>query len=120
NVVTDPVDSLAGALRCENIKSNFKPGIKTVSNFDGLVQRVIGGEKSVLHGLRALKRKIAVQFHHGVMRLDSIRAINLNFVIVLRRGSRARESRKRHSDYKHTCQQFFHSKVPVGMPRKNS
>jgi hypothetical protein len=47
---------------------------------------MIGGQQAVLGSLGTLKRKIAVKLQHGVAGIDQVRAIDLNFVILLGAG----------------------------------
>src|SRR5580704_3681683 len=83
NMIADPIPSLTGACRGENIKSRFEPIGPAVGDFDGFVQSVVGREEAIYHLLRAVNREIAVQFHHGVAGLDGIVAVDLNFVVIL-------------------------------------
>jgi len=57
-----------------------------VRDFDGLVPGMLSGQRAIHHSLRALESEVAVQFHHGVMRLNGVVAVDLDFVILLTAG----------------------------------
>jgi hypothetical protein len=50
------------------------------------VLRVVGRIEAVGEGFAAIDGEIAVELDHGVVRLDEVVAVDLNFVVVLRTG----------------------------------
>lgn len=87
NVVAHPIPALAVLRGSENVEPGLEPIIKAVRNLDSLMELVIGGEKAVFRGLRTLKREVAVELDHGMVRLHLIVAVDLNFVVVLRQNT---------------------------------
>lgn len=83
NMIADPLPALTGRGAGENIPAGFEPIGKAVSDFQRLVPLVLGWVYPINHGLGALNGEVAVQLDHGVVGLDGIGAINLNFVVPL-------------------------------------
>ena len=83
DVVTDPLNAQAIALGSEDVKSDFEPVREAVGDFNGFVQRVVGGIETVFGGFGAIDGEIAMEFEHGVAWRDEIVAIDLDFVVVL-------------------------------------
>jgi hypothetical protein len=54
----------------ENVKAAFEPVVETVCDLDRLMLGVIGGVEAVHGCLRSVNREIAVEFKHGVSRID--------------------------------------------------
>jgi hypothetical protein len=84
----------------KNVESGFKPIREAMGDFDGFVELMIRGEQAILHGLRALESEIAMQLDHGVVRIDGVVAVDLDFVIVLRAGRRGEGGVCRETNYK--------------------
>jgi hypothetical protein len=60
-------------------------------DLNGLMLGVIGGINAVYDGLRAVDREVAVQFNHGVTRIDKVGAVHLDFVVILSGSKRGRQ-----------------------------
>ena len=117
NVVAHPLDALAAALGSEDIEADFEPVGETVGDFDGFVLGVVSGIKAVDDGFAAVDGEIAVQLHHGVVRLHEIVAVDLNFVVVLRAGGQnGREQQS--ADGKAPKQKFCVHRMVLGSNRK--
>jgi len=86
DVVADPLNALATTFGSENVKANFEPVGEAVSDLDGFMLGVVGGIDAVDDGLAAIDSEIAVELDHGVVGLDQVVAVNLNFVVVLGAG----------------------------------
>ena len=94
NMVTDPLNALAAALGSEDVEPDFEPVGETVGDLDGFVLGVVGGIEAVDDGFAAVDGEIAVEFDHGVVRLDEVVAVNLDFVIVLRADGQSGHEQK--------------------------
>src|SRR5208282_146103 len=88
DVVADPLNALAAARGSENVEADFEPVGEAVGNFDGFVFGVVGGVQAVLNGFGAVDGEIAVEFDHGVVRVDEFGSVDLDFVVVLGAGLR--------------------------------
>ena len=97
NVVADPVEALAILRRSENVETGFEPVGEAVSDFDGFVELVVGGESAVGGGLGTLESEIGVEFDHGVAGLDGFVGIDLDFVVFL--GGRGRRNNTEGAEY---------------------
>jgi len=86
DVVADPLNALAAALVGKDVEADLEPVGETVGNFDSFVQGVVGGIKAVFDGFGAVDGEIAVELKHGVVGIDEIGAVDLNFVVVLSAG----------------------------------
>ena len=58
-----------------------------MGDLDGFVLRMIGGQHAILHSFCAIDREVAVEFDHGVTRLDGLVGIDLDLIVVLSVGS---------------------------------
>ena len=83
DMVTDPLNALAAALRGEDIEADLKPIGEAMSDFDGFVLGVVGGIEAIGDSLGAADSEIAVELDHGVVGLDEVVAIDLDFVVFL-------------------------------------
>src|SRR2546427_7843766 len=83
NVVAYPIPALSILCGSKNVETGLEPVGEAMRDLNGFMPLVIGGEQTVFHRLRALKREIAVQLDHGVARLDRLVAVDLDLVIVL-------------------------------------
>ena len=83
NVVTDPLPSVAGAGRGENVPADFEPVVEAVRDLQGLVECVLRGQQTVFDGLAPFGGEVAVQFNHGSGPGHSLRAVYLDLVVVL-------------------------------------
>src|SRR5208337_1592317 len=92
DVVADPFPALTVRHRREDVETGFEPRRKTLRDFQRFVQLVFGGKDALLRRLRSLEEEVAVQLHHGCFRWNRLRAIDLDFVVVLRPASGAAES----------------------------
>src|SRR6266568_4977874 len=92
NVVAHPLDPISIALVGKDVKSGFKPIREAMRNLNRFVLGVVGRKNSILSGLAA---------DHGAVRRDRVVTIDLDLVIVLSTGPRAR-SKKRSADEKGT------------------
>src|SRR6266851_151155 len=101
NVVAHPLDPISIALVGKDVKAGFKPIREAMGNLNGFVLGVVGGKNSILSGLAAVNREIAMQLDHGAVRRDRVVTIDLDLVIVLSTGPRAR-NKKRSADEKGT------------------
>ena len=88
NVVADPLNALAAALGSEDVEADFEPVGETVGDLDGFVLGMFGGIEAVDDGFGAVDGEIAVEFDHGVVRVDEFVVVNLNFVVVLGAGGK--------------------------------
>ena len=101
DVVAHPLHALAAFFRRKDVEAGLKPIREAASDFNCFMKLMMGGQKAVIKRFRALKSEIAVQLHHGVMRLDGLVAIHLNLVIVLRpsgTGERRDENSEKTAD----------------------
>src|SRR5258708_15611769 len=119
DVVANPLKSIAIAFVGEDVKAGFKPICEAVSNLDGFVLRVIRGQDAVLNGLAAIDGEIAVELDHGVMRLNHVIAVDLDFVVVL--SARRQSQRGVHCQTKYDRNRTAQShsrflKAPKGIP----
>src|SRR5260370_2103979 len=94
-----PLDPISIALVGKDVKAGFKPIREAMCNLNGFVLGVVGGKNSILSGLAAVNREIAMQLDHGAVRRDRVVTIDLDLVIVLGTGPRAR-NKKRSADEK--------------------
>ena len=78
--------ALALSYESEDVKAALKPVVEAVSNLHRLMLGMIGGIDPIHNRLRAVDREITVEFHHRVARIDQIRSVHLNFVVVLSMG----------------------------------
>jgi len=83
DVVTDPLNALAAACGSENVEADFEPVGEAVGDLDGFVFGVVGGVEAILNGLGAVDGEIAVEFEHGVVWVDEVGFVDLDFVVVL-------------------------------------
>ncbi len=88
DMVAHPLPSLAGIHRSKDIKSHFEPVVEAVRDLDGFMFGVIGRVYAICDLFAAVNGEIAVQLHHRVARFNRLRAVHLNFVIVLCAGRR--------------------------------
>src|SRR4249919_2837639 len=94
DVIANIIPSIPILDGSKKVEANLKPVVESVGDFQGLVQLVVGGNRSVGAGGVASFGKVAVQFHHGVAFFHRLGAIHLNLVIVLGpRGERPTEPR---------------------------
>ncbi len=89
NMVADPHPAAVGLDGGEDVKSGFKPAGETVGDLEGFVHGVIGRKDTVDYGFCAFDGEVAVNFDHGVARGDEVRAVDLDFGVVL--GTSGRE-----------------------------
>src|SRR6266705_5004184 len=101
NVVAHPLDPISIALVGKDVKAGFKPIREAMGNLNGFVLGVVRGKNSILRGLAAVNREIAMQLDHGAVPHDRVVTIDLDLVIVLSTGPRARY-KKRSADEKGT------------------
>src|SRR5450631_1406597 len=94
NVIADPLPPAVGLNAGEDVEAGFEPAIDALRNFDGLMFRMVGGQYAILHRLASLGGEIRMQLDHGAGGRDGVRAINLNFVIVLCVSRDRRQSRR--------------------------
>src|SRR5271165_7636911 len=92
DVVADPFPALTVRHRREDVETGFEPGRESLCDFQRFVQFVFGGQDTLLRRLGSLEEEVTVQFHHGCLRWNRLRAINLDLVVVLGMGGRAAES----------------------------
>src|SRR5208283_4280332 len=94
-----PSPALTVRHRREDVEASLEPGCEALRDLDCFVQLVFGGEHTLFGRLRSLENEVAVQFHHGSFRRNRLRAINLDFVVVLGTANRAAPSeRKKEND----------------------
>ena len=74
----------------EDVKPGLEKGIEAVCDLDGFVKLVVGRIHSVLNGLRAANREIAVELDHRTVWRHGLGRVDLHFVIALG-GSAKRE-----------------------------
>src|SRR5260370_33754600 len=70
NVVAHPLDPISIALGGNDVKDGFNPIREAMGNLNGFVLGVVGGKNSILSGLAAVNREIAMQLDHGAVRRD--------------------------------------------------
>ena len=100
DVIAHPIPALAVLRGSKNVESGFKPIREAMGDFDGFVELMIRGEQAVFNGLRALEGEIAVELDHGVVRINCVVAIDLDFVIILRAGRNSESGACRETNYK--------------------
>ena len=90
DVVADPLDALAVALGGEDVEADLGPGGDALSELDGFVLSVVGGEGAIGleagagEGLEAIDGEVAVELDHEHFGRDGFRTIDLDLVIILR------------------------------------
>ena len=94
NVVTDPLNTLAAALGSKDVKAYFEPVGETVGDLDGFVLGVVSGIDAVDDGLSAIDGEITMELDHGVVGINQIGAVDLNFVVVLRASRHSRREKQ--------------------------
>ena len=85
DVTADDVVALATASAGKEIEAGLEPLVETMSDFERLVERVVGRQHSLVNDLATLDGKVAVDFDHGRVGRDEIGAVHLDFVVVLGR-----------------------------------
>ena len=91
-MIAHPFPAAMGLDAAEDVKAGFKPGCETVCDFNGLVQRMIGGKDAVNFLALAIDGEVAVEFDHGAARGDGLGAVDLDFVVVLGRERKGQEA----------------------------
>ena len=87
----DEVPTAAIAGTGENVESGFEPVIEALSNFDRLVPRVIGGNRTVVSLFQSPRCKVIVQLDHCHTAWDRFRSVDLNFVVLLGVSQRGKQ-----------------------------
>src|ERR1700690_1221461 len=115
-VVAHPLPSLAGVHRGKNVEAAFEIIGEAVGDFNRFVLGMISGIEPVEHELRAIDREVAMQFNHGVTRLDQVGAVHLNFIVILRKrgNSKYDETSDRQSGSSKASLQFRSSPQACG------
>src|SRR5579859_7889595 len=85
DVVADPVPSVARAPAGEIVEADFEPVGEAVGDLVRFMQRVVGGADAVFEGLAPVEGEVRMELEHGAARLDRLGAVDLAFVVVLRR-----------------------------------
>ena len=84
DVIAHPHPPAVGLDGGENVEPGLEPVAETVGDLERFVDGMVGRQDPIDYRLRSLHREVAMQFHHGVAGRDEIRAVDLNFSVVLR------------------------------------
>ena len=82
-MVAYPVPAIAGTSAGKDVKAGFKPIVKSLSYLDSLMQGVIGWLHAICNFLTAIDGEVGVELDHRGFWFHRVRAIDLNFVVVL-------------------------------------
>ena len=107
-MIAHPLPAVSTACAGENVKTNLRPAIHSLSNLNRFVLRMVRWIDSLRSELRAGRRittlhgKVAVQFQHRGFWRDGIRAVDLDLIVVLRLGESGVTKTKDHENQEHT------------------
>jgi len=83
DVASNVIPTLAILNVGEDIEAGFEPVTEAMTDLDGFVELVIGGQCAVVSRLGALKSEIGMELEHGVAGLHGLVRIHLDFVVPL-------------------------------------
>src|SRR3989442_2964629 len=83
NMRADKVPAAAMARAGEYVEPGFKPIVKAVGDFDGLVPGMMRRQSAIVSLFRSVRREVVVQLDHRHTTRNCFRRINLDFVILL-------------------------------------
>src|SRR5262249_34435384 len=83
DMVADPLPAGFGLYAGEKVEAGFEPGGKAVSDFDRLVEGVLGRDYPLFGMGCALGRDVTVQFDHGAPGRGRLRPVHLDFEVLL-------------------------------------
>jgi hypothetical protein len=87
-VIPYPLPALALGYRSKNVEAALEPVIKAMSDLHGFMLSVISGVNPLQDCLRTIDCEVAMELNHGMRRIDKIRSVHLDFVVVLSAGER--------------------------------
>jgi hypothetical protein len=102
NVIPHPLPALALGYRSKNVEATLEPVIKAMSDLHRFMLGVISGVNTLQDCLRALDCEVAMELNHGVRRIDKIRSVHLDFVVVL--SASERRSQDQDEDLRRDCE----------------
>src|SRR5581483_5303318 len=96
--------SVAHACRAEQVVAGLEPRVPAVRDLQRLVERMVGRQLAVgRNRLAAVNREVAVQLHHGPLRIHRVAGIDLDFVVFLRAGAGCGGGRHEEKDKDPDC-----------------